>query len=507
MQRLAEMNLTVEGFKASVGLDRRTIERLLSGKTQNAHYQTVEVIAQFLGIAPRELLLLPDTMPAVPRSAASDALCNVAVCLPATGSILLGRAQELEWLDQALSCEQTHIVSVVAWGGVGKSTLVNHWLGTLARNGWHEVQHVFGWTFSSQGIEEPVASADAFFDAALRFFGDSEPRLGTPWAKGHRLAQLVYAQPTLLVLDGLETLQHPPGPQVGQLTDPAMAALLQALALHNPGLCVITTRLAVADIAAFQATTVAMLALAGLPEEAGGTLLQHLGCTGSPAERCAVSRAYGGHALALQLLGSYLRDAHGGDIRRRHEAALSANWSEEGYPWNIMESYERWFGPGPERAILRLLGLFDGRASAEALAALRVAPRIPELNDTLLDLPAPQWAYAIRRLRSAGLLAPPNPVAPDALDTHPLIRAYYRHRLRTQYPTAWRAGHRRLFTFLQVSVGEVYPATIESLVPLYAAVTGVLLVTSRRPCTSYSIVFDAVINSLVSINSAPSASN
>ena len=49
MQRLAEMNLTVEGFKAAVGLDRRTIERLLSGKTQNAQYQTVEVIAQFLG--------------------------------------------------------------------------------------------------------------------------------------------------------------------------------------------------------------------------------------------------------------------------------------------------------------------------------------------------------------------------------------------------------------------------------------------------------------------------
>ena len=172
-------------------------------------------------------MLLPDTVPAVPRPAASDALHNVAVCLPATGSILLGRAQELQWLDRALSCGQTHIVSVVAWGGVGKSTLVNHWLGTLAQNGWHEVQYVFGWTFSSQGIEDPVASADEFFDAALRFFGDPEPRLGTSWAKGHRLAQLVYAQRTLLVLDGLETLQHPPGPQAGQLTDPAMVAFLQ----------------------------------------------------------------------------------------------------------------------------------------------------------------------------------------------------------------------------------------------------------------------------------------
>lgn len=470
MQRLAEMHRTVECLKAEAGVDRRTIERLLSGQTQNAQYHTITRLAQFLGVAPRELLLFPDAEEPAPPPTASDPQPQVAVRLPATGHLVLGRSQELAWLDQAWSCDTINVISIVAWGGVGKSALVNHWLGTMAQRGWREVPRVFGWTFASQGILDRATSADDFFDAALRFFGDPTPHLGTPWDKGHRLAQLVRVQRTLLVLDGFETLQHPPGPQAGQITDPAMAVFLQDLALQNPGVCLLTTRLAVADIAAFQGTTAALLALACLPDEAGAAVLQHAGCLGSQAEQCAVSREYGGHALVLQLLGSYVRDACGGDLRRRHNVPLLEGWMEAGPSWSLMDSYERWFGPGPERALLRLLGLFDGPASADALAALRAAPEISELNDALLELSTPQWFAAIHRLRSAGLVAPVDPCTPGAVDTHPLIRAYYRHTLRTHFPAAWRAGHDRLFTFLQTSVVEVYPTTLEAMVPLYAAV-------------------------------------
>ena len=54
---------------------------------------------------------------------------------------------------------------------------------------------------------------------------------------------------TLLVLDGLEPLQNPPGPQEGRLREPSLQALLRELAAFNTGLCVITTRTPVADIA------------------------------------------------------------------------------------------------------------------------------------------------------------------------------------------------------------------------------------------------------------------
>jgi hypothetical protein len=46
----------------------------------------------------------------------------------------------------------------------------------------------------------------------------------------------------LLVLDGLEPLQNPPGPQEGRLREPSLQALLREIAAYNTGLCVITTR-------------------------------------------------------------------------------------------------------------------------------------------------------------------------------------------------------------------------------------------------------------------------
>src|SRR6185295_4336900 len=48
--------------------------------------------------------------------------------LPVTGSELFGREAELQILDDAWADPKTNIVSFVAWGGVGKTALVNHWL-------------------------------------------------------------------------------------------------------------------------------------------------------------------------------------------------------------------------------------------------------------------------------------------------------------------------------------------------------------------------------------------
>ena len=108
---------------------------------------------------------------------------------------------------------------------------------------------VFGWSFYTQGSSGDTASADEFLDAALKWFGDLDPRLGTAWEKGERLAKLVAHRRTLLVLDGLESLQNPPGPQEGRVREPSLQALLRELAAFNTGLCVITTRTPYADIA------------------------------------------------------------------------------------------------------------------------------------------------------------------------------------------------------------------------------------------------------------------
>src|SRR6516162_4206774 len=160
--------------------------------------------------------------------------------LPITGSDLFRREEDIAFLDDAWANQRVNLVTIVAWAGVGKSTLVNHWLRRMAAENYRSAQLVFGWSFYRQGARGGTSSADEFLDAALTWFGDPDPRLGTSWEKGERLAKLVAKRRTLLILDGLEPLQNPPGPQEGRLREPSLQALLRELAAFNTGLCVIT---------------------------------------------------------------------------------------------------------------------------------------------------------------------------------------------------------------------------------------------------------------------------
>ena len=100
--------------------------------------------------------------------------------------------------------------------------------------------------------------------------------MGAAWEKGERLAKLISHRRTLLVLDGLEPLQNPPGPQEGRLRDPSLQALLSELAAFNTGLCMITTRLPVADIADHERTSAPRRDLERLSSDAGANCSEHL---------------------------------------------------------------------------------------------------------------------------------------------------------------------------------------------------------------------------------------
>src|SRR5271166_1110410 len=111
--------------------------------------------------------------------------------LPVTGSDVFGREEDISFLERAWANQQVNIVTIVAWAGVGKSTLVNHWLRRMAAKYYRAAELVFGWSFYRQGTSGDTSSADEFLDAALTWFGDPDPRLGTAWEKGERLAKLI----------------------------------------------------------------------------------------------------------------------------------------------------------------------------------------------------------------------------------------------------------------------------------------------------------------------------
>jgi tetratricopeptide (TPR) repeat protein len=391
--------------------------------------------------------------------------------LPITGSDVFGREEDIGFLDDAWANQQVNVVTIVAWGGVGKSTLVNHWLRRMAAEHYRAAQLVFGWSFYRQGTSGDTSSADEFLDAALTWFGDPDPRLGTAWEKGERLAKLVGHRRTLLVLDGLEPLQNPPGAQEGRLREPSLQALLRELAGFNMGLCVITTRMPVADLSDHEGSSALHRHLEHLSSHAGAQLLRALGVKGDEAELRSASDEFSGHCLALTLLGSYLTDAYNGDIRSRNEVSghLGHDVRQGAHVRNVMKSYQTWFGEGPELSVLRMLGLFDRPAEEKAIAVLLKPPAIQGLTESLTNLSPTEWRAILAKLRRARLLAGEDAHNPGYVDTHPLIREYYGEQMRGQRSDAWKECNKRLFNYYRTLAPQL-PDSFAEMEPLFLAV-------------------------------------
>jgi predicted ATPase len=134
-----------------------------------------------------------------------------------------------------------------------------------------------------------------------------------------------------------------------------------------------------------------------------------------------------------------------------------------------MESYQTWFGDGPELSVLRMLGLFDRPADERAFEALLKAPTIPGLTESLTDLSPTAWRTILAKLRRARLLAREDPHNPEQLDTHPLVREYFGEQLRSQQTDAWKECTRRLFYYYQTLAPQL-PNNFGEMEPLFLAV-------------------------------------
>ena len=233
----------------------------------------------------------------------------------------------------------------------------------------------------------------------------------------------------------------------------------------------ITTRTPVADIADHEGTSALRRDLEQLASDAGAKLLRAMGVKGAEAELGSVSDEFRGHCLALTLLGSYLTDAYSGDIRRRKEVSghLAQDVRHGVHAQKVMESYQAWFGEGPELSVLRMLGLFDRPADEKALGALLKPPAIRGLTEALIDLSPAEWRTILAKLRRARLLAGEDPQDPGRLDTHPLVREYFGEQLRNQKTDAWKQCNARLYEYYRTLAPQL-PDRFLEMEPLFLAV-------------------------------------
>lgn len=442
--------------------------------------------------------------------------------IPGAPDKLIGRDAELAMLREAWASRPPKKVNAVvlhALGGAGKSALLRTFANGLLAEGGGGAARIYGWSAYSQGSgEQKRADADGFISKALGDLGWRGELPKDPVERARALAKLVQKERVLLLLDGLEPLQDPPGVNKGRFKDKGLAELVKLLAGQSPGLVVLTTRQEVPELAGF-GPLVVNHALEELSDGAGADLLVELGVYGRRRELEAAVHEVQGHALSVTLLGTYLAEVCGGDIRHRDQfnfadivlspeeqsdlatdktivAAKRAAKVMRGY----LEQFEKLETDGasaglggPERGLLNLLGLFDRPADGPAVDAL-LAQHIPGLTDELfferIETISGWWPFKSRqielkplpeakrtarlreaksRLRKLRLLSRANPRDPHELDAHPVVRAFFTGRLEEAAPEAAKVAHNILYRHYSAAAPEL-PNTLEEMQPLFHAI-------------------------------------
>jgi tetratricopeptide (TPR) repeat protein len=302
-----------------------------------------------------------------------------------------------------------------------------------------------------------------FLDQALRHFGDAATADSSagPAAKAEKLAELVARQRTLLVLDGVEPLQHPrkPGHEPGRFRDPGVGRLLQVLGQNRAfrGLCIVTTREPVVDLARLRGATVREYLLPQLNVKDAAKLLHAAGATSAGAKSgidtddkqlLSAARQVEGHALSLQLLGSYLKHAHGGDVLQRDQIdwTRAIGTEQEGHAFHVMQAYERWF-----------------EQHGDELVEVDAHPLVREYF-------AQQLTLTRSASEESGADGVDDPAATDS-------------SLALRVSVVWQTAHGRLYEYLCESVKEEQPDSLQQLQPLYQAVAhGCLAGRQQEAC-------------------------
>jgi len=436
------------------------------------------------GLRPRA----PRPVPTLPTDGTQDALARMLAELPGATARLFGRESELARLDSLFGAgpplRRGGVLLWVAPGGVGKSALPRRWIESQA---WPAGTRFIGHSFYSQGSRDQTVSARAFLLRALAALGDAPEPTTSDHDLGRLLAERAAAAPTLLALDGLEPLQQAADdPKLrGRLKDQGIAALLEGLG-RAPGeaLCLASSRLPIPDPLIETQPGFRQIDLGVLPRAGAVELIAARGIAGTPEQLAAMAQRCADHPLALilaaELTHSFLGNQAAGFLAR-HWPVLAGEGPER-HAQTVMgwlDAALRDEHAALDRALVRVLGLFDRPAPWGAIRALAdLTPPIAGLTEPLHAASESELDESLARLRQWGLADRGGEGYLDLeadrmsalLDAHPLVREHFGRALEQESPAAWRAAHGLLFDWFRALPEKEQPDSLEGLEPPYRAV-------------------------------------
>lgn len=344
-------------------------------------------------------------------------------------------ADALARLDRWAADPRVRTIAVTGIGGLGKTALVGHWLKQRHAALGRPVQGLLGWSFNAD------RQVKRFFQALVEFASNTlavtAPQRSTRPVDAAISA--LRAAPIVVVLDGLEVLQEPPGELLpegpgrlahGQFLDEELRAFLDAACrLPHAGLVVLTSRFPFSDLTGFLGTRLRLLELERLSPNEGAQLLARLEVGGSNADRDTASRSLDGHPLALRVFAATLaRQTYGDPTRLLHAALPKTDSSKEvgleAKLRQLLHFYEDQL-PVPWRVLLGMLALFPDQVAFDTL--LGASRSVNGIAHWLLSLSKVQIRGAIAALAADGLLTRDyDEAGREYYACHQVIRSHFR---------------------------------------------------------------------------------
>ncbi|MEM7309388.1 MAG: DUF4062 domain-containing protein [Planctomycetota bacterium] len=379
------------------------------------------------------------------------------------------------WRDPA---SPDRVVALVAHGGAGKTAIAEQLLRTIREDaGAARLRgSVLVWSF----YEDP--STGAFLEAAELLLGDGAG--GGESSAGGRLQRLERALsvgvPHLLILDGLERVQSEGGlgRTRGELEDAQARNLLRSIAAGlGRARALITSRFELPDLEQWKGAGFRREKLDDLDRLASVGLLRAYGVRGDDPELARLALSAGRHALTLSVLGSYLRDFHGGAPSAAPSLDLydaSEDDPKAAKLHRVLQGYAERL-PDRERDLLVRLSTFPRGVSVEILGYVIDAGG--EIAGALVGCNQVQLAKLAQRLVARGLVFAYEKDGARIWTAHPFLRDWFRRLLGLPSEHVHEAVRSQLAPSLEAQPSD-YPRDPKAL-DRYEALTEHSLLAGR----------------------------
>ncbi|ADB15791.1 hypothetical protein Psta_1108 [Pirellula staleyi DSM 6068] len=368
----------------------------------------------------------------------------------------------------------TRVVNLVGELGVGKSSLVAHFLALLSREAWRGAERLFCWSFDEQQRAGGHHSADEFCFALRQFLSDVEDAPEAWWETGARLARLLQEERTLLVIDGLDHLLRADEHGTARIADDALLMLLRKLLHAHNGLCIVISKQPLADLAPWEGEGLSTIQVDRVAKPDSRELLAKLRYPVTSSEIDDAAAAASGHFIAARLIAA-CRAARGSfpATLKRHAQRLTSIPLDQLIDGLLQELLEAWNQPAITE-LLSLLACADqplevttienllGHLRRDFQANSDVSAEQQPWGATLVQLDGTKLRAILAQLRGAGIVAHP------ATQLVVLQRVAREAFLRRQAPLESSRGaqlHRWLAEELQLqkSDGPITPPRIATL--------------------------------------------